>query len=222
MKLPVISALTALCLLTATASAQDNGPRYAEYWQSYRNVEIKYPAGYPSTTAVDPGWEYEIEAVSMPVQHRECTNPYRECTNPYPATGVWDKRNNSMENSTYKNWGGTKDGYSCDRFLTKPCAPSKVCVKPASAPEAPVTFSAGTASDLYLANAALIDDLKSMYCLPSHIIYRLRSRNDAAYQRLQAGGSPAMPAANLERVTLSGLRDELLKLRATCIDGKVR
>src|SRR5512145_1615892 len=189
MKFSITSAILTLCFLSAAATAQNQAPRYAEYWQSYKNVEMKYPAGYPVTNEVEPGWEYEVEAVSEQIQVQACN---RECTVHYPATGVWDKNNNSMDRSTYKNWGNGKDGYSCERFLTKPHAAVVQCTKTASSPEAPVTFQAGNASDLYLANMALIDDLKSMYCLPSHIIYRLRSRNDAAYQRLQAGGAPGM------------------------------
>ena len=199
-------------VVAAFAQAQERGPRYNEYWQSYSNIERQYPAGYPHSDVLEPGYAVTETVV--------ITEPARACGSGYPAPGVWNERNNSMANSTYSHWGQHKDGYSCERFLTKSCEPAAACAQPAIAKS--VTYVPGNASDMYMANAAVIDDLKSMYCLPSHIIYRMKSRNDAAYRRAQTGGAPNMPGASLEHATLSGLYQELVKLRATCVDGQIR
>lgn len=213
MKFQITGILATLILVAATAFSQHN-PRYAGYWQSYSNVEQTYPHGYASDV-LEPGW-------NKAVYHEQVPYHSRDCESPYPSPGVWDRHNNSMANSTYANWGQKTEPYSCERFLTKPCAPTAACGHGAAPAGAPVTFSTGNASDIYLANTAMIDELKAMYCLPSHIIHRLKSRNDAAYTRSHVGGSPSMPGSDMERSTLAGLSVELMKLRGTCVDGGVR
>jgi hypothetical protein len=211
MKHMIAGILIAVLVLATGANAQKHGQRYAEYWQSYSNVEVNHPTGYKSNV-LHPKWHYAKQVESIPYHSRDCESPY-------PMPGTWAKHNNSMEHSTYRNWGENKEGYNCDRFLTKPCAPASSC---ATAPAKNVTFHGASGSDLYVSNSALIDDLKAMYCLPSHIIYRMKSRNDAAYNRARVGGSPAMPGSSIERTTLAGIHDELVKLRSTCVDGAVR